>query len=143
MSPEFLVFDPDGTFKLLWDIFCMLLIFYEILAIPLEISFSITISDTWEVFVDVAFFIDIFFNFNTGYYEQGIVQRDHERIMYNYLSLWFWIDLSASFPYNRVIEAELSKSEDSGNGSESYQQHRKMLRLKIHSHNVDYSNSQN
>ena len=102
------VLEPDGIIKLLWDVFCMLLIFYEIIAIPLEISFSLTISESWEILVDTCFFFDIILNFNTGFYYNGIVEKDHELIFWNYLQMWFWIDLGASFPYNRVVEYQMS-----------------------------------
>jgi hyperpolarization activated cyclic nucleotide-gated potassium channel 2 len=93
----------------------MLLIFYEIIAIPLEISFDMEISYEWEICVDIAFFTDILMNFNTGYYENGVVCKEHDLILWNYMQRWFWIDLSASFPYNRVIEYELESREDANN----------------------------
>jgi hyperpolarization activated cyclic nucleotide-gated potassium channel 2 len=55
----------------MWDLLCMLLIFYEILGIPFKISFDLEISNEFDLFVDVVFACDIFLNFNTAYYENG------------------------------------------------------------------------
>jgi hyperpolarization activated cyclic nucleotide-gated potassium channel 2 len=67
------IFSPDGTFKMLWDILCMFLIFYEILIIPFQISFDVTLSAEFELFGDLVFLADILLNFNTGFYKNGIL----------------------------------------------------------------------
>lgn len=56
----------------------MLLILYELITIPFEISFSQEVSPELDICIDVLFILDIFLNFNTGYYKNGIVVRDHE-----------------------------------------------------------------
>jgi len=50
--------------------------------------------------------LDIFINFNTGYYDKGLLVMERKRIAINYLKGWFWIDLIASFPYSWVISEE-------------------------------------
>lgn len=80
----------------------MMLIFYEIVTIPLKISFNLEISSTWDWTVDAIFFLDIFFSFNTAYYKNGIPNRNRKDIALNYLKIWFWLDLSASFPWEEV-----------------------------------------
>lgn len=42
------VFHADGYGKLMWDTFCMLLIFYEILSIPFKLSFDVEINATLD-----------------------------------------------------------------------------------------------
>ena len=49
----------------------MLLIFYEIIMIPFELSFSVTVSDIWDAVINYMFITDILITFNTGYYEKG------------------------------------------------------------------------
>jgi hyperpolarization activated cyclic nucleotide-gated potassium channel 2 len=66
------VFSPDGTEKLLWDLLCMILIFYEIMSIPFKLSFDVNLNDGWETFVDVVFLTDIVVSFNTAFYSNGI-----------------------------------------------------------------------
>lgn len=85
----------------------MLLILYELITIPFEISFSQEVSPELDICIDVLFILDIFLNFNTGYYKNGIVVRDHEQIFYSYIGGWFWIDLLGSIPYSRLIEYEI------------------------------------
>ena len=41
---ESLIFSPDNFGKVMWDMICMLLIFYEIIAIPFKISFNMDIN---------------------------------------------------------------------------------------------------
>lgn len=62
---------PDGYIKLSWDLLCMVLIFYEILTIPLKISFEIEINETWDTIVDLIFITDIILTFNTAFYKNG------------------------------------------------------------------------
>jgi hyperpolarization activated cyclic nucleotide-gated potassium channel 2 len=51
----------------------MFLIFYEILIIPFQISFDVTLSVEFELFGDLVFIADILLNFNTGFYKNGIL----------------------------------------------------------------------
>lgn len=62
------VFAPEGFFKIFWDLQCMILIIYEIISIPFLISFDIKISDALDIYIDIAFLVDIFLNFNTAFY---------------------------------------------------------------------------
>jgi hyperpolarization activated cyclic nucleotide-gated potassium channel 2 len=51
----------------------MVMIFYEILSIPLKISFDLEISPEWDRVVDSVFYADILISFNTAYYNNGIL----------------------------------------------------------------------
>ena len=60
--------EPDGKVKVCWDFAGMAFIFYEIIMIPLIISFSLDedISTSMlEFFVDAFFIFDILLTFNT------------------------------------------------------------------------------
>ena len=50
----------------------MFLIFYELITIPIQISFSFTISDTFGHIIDSIFLFDIVVSFNTAIYIKGI-----------------------------------------------------------------------
>lgn len=96
----------------MWDTFCMLLIFYEILSIPFKLSFDVEINSTLDQIIDILFMSDIIITFNTSIYRKGIPIYSRKQIVLNYIRLWFWIDLAASFPYDAIITASTGVSED-------------------------------
>lgn len=51
----------------------MILIFYEIIAIPMDLSFNVTLGNTFELIVDSMFMLDIIISFNTTFYDKGVV----------------------------------------------------------------------
>lgn len=56
------------------------------------------------MFIGVFFFLDIMINFNTAYYSGGVVISSRREIAKNYLKWWFWIDLTATIPYQTVVD---------------------------------------
>ena len=112
------MFKPDSKFRLLWDFISILLIFYQILLIPFEISFDADDKNNVLKFIDLAincyFLADICLNFNTGYYSRRLLILDRKQIAVHYLKKWFWIDLLASFPYSLLFGVDFSNQE-SGN----------------------------
>ena len=63
------VFKPEDKFRIIWDLFTMIVIFLAILILPLDISFTIE-SDFFDNFnfTSIAIFsLDILINFNTSY----------------------------------------------------------------------------
>ena len=58
---------------------------------------------TFEQIMDIYFMVDIFVQFNTGFYNKGNLVRNRKEIVINYLKTWFILDLMASFPYNSVV----------------------------------------
>ena len=51
----------------------MILIFYEIIAIPMDLSFNVTLGNNFELVVDSLFMLDILISFNTTFYDKGVV----------------------------------------------------------------------
>ena len=48
----------------------------------------------------LAFFaLDILLNFNTSYYNEGLIVTDRLKITFRYLKFWFWVDLVSTFPF--------------------------------------------
>jgi hyperpolarization activated cyclic nucleotide-gated potassium channel 2 len=80
----------------------MFLIFYEILSIPFVISFDIEISSELSMAITILFLIDIAVTFNTAVWIKGTINYQYAMIFKQYLKLWFWLDLAASFPYDMV-----------------------------------------
>lgn len=75
------------------------------MSIPFRISFDVTFSEEFDIFVDVLFLTDILISFNTAIYINGELNFSRKSIALNYLKLWFWLDLIASFPYSRVVDS--------------------------------------
>lgn len=80
----------------------MFLIFYEILSIPFRISFDLEISAEFGNFITAIFLIDIAVTFNTAVWIKGNINYQYSAIFKQYIKLWFWLDLIASFPYDMV-----------------------------------------
>lgn len=102
------VFKPESMLKIFMDIFSMVLILYEMLLVPLILSFDLTVSkglNNFSTFISIYFMIDVAMNFNTAYYHKGNLIFDRKKIILNYLKLWFWLDLLSTFPYDWVIAA--------------------------------------
>ncbi|CAK75082.1 unnamed protein product (macronuclear) [Paramecium tetraurelia] len=112
------IITPDGSIKMIWDLLCLSFVIYEMISIPFQISFEIEISKEISMTSLVVFALDILLNFNTGVYLDGILSMKREKIIRNYLSFWFWIDLISTFPYDIIIDE-----------SESLIQSAKLLRL--------------
>ena len=58
--------------------------------------------------VDVCFWCDVLFQFNTGYYhaDQGRWITDRKGIASRYLKLWFWLDMASLLPFGSMVQRE-------------------------------------
>jgi len=102
---------PDKKSRVAWDCYCMIMIFYQLVIIPLRLSFEMTdlgVLSIIDSFINVSFMVDIIFNFNTGFYYKGLLVMDKKKIAKNYLKLWFWLDAMTSFPYEWVYNEDES-----------------------------------
>ena len=85
---------PDGGFRICFDIFCLMFIVWEILMIPLLLSFP-ELNDnniqSIETAITTFFLFDIVLNFNTGVYQRGNLVMKRKAIAKNYLKTWFFI----------------------------------------------------
>jgi CRP-like cAMP-binding protein len=60
-------------------------------------------SSIIEYILSFVFFIDIVVNFNLAYHgENNVIVVSREKIVKNYLQLWFWIDFMGLFPFYAV-----------------------------------------
>lgn len=94
------VFSPNSGFKILWDSLIFAIIVINLIYIPLKISFEgeIPFEDTFILsFLSKCsgwvFTLDIFIQFNCGYYRKGEVITDRKSIYYRNLSFKFWLNL--------------------------------------------------
>merc|ERR1719316_1158493 len=69
--------------------------------IPYRLAFAAEAEGAWwvaEQFIIVFFLVDVALNFFLGFYEDGILVLQPNRIIKNYLKFWFYVDFVASFP---------------------------------------------
>lgn len=93
---------------MLWDLVCLFLVIYEMITIPLLISFEFEVSSTFSIISTTLFSIDILLNFNTGVYLEGKLNMERREILKDYLSFWFWIDFISTFPYDIIMDESTS-----------------------------------
>lgn len=77
-------------FRVVFDSLSMMFIFYEIINLPLTISFSdkLVISPFQNLLNDyiiIHFSLDIILNFNTAFYFKGKLQTNKKQTIKNYL----------------------------------------------------------
>jgi uncharacterized membrane protein len=87
------VYMPDGFFRVAFDIIAMTFIVFELLEIPVILSFQdINVDPSMDIFSDLItgfFLTDLLLNFNTAFYERGHVVTDRSEIGRHYLKSWF------------------------------------------------------
>jgi hyperpolarization activated cyclic nucleotide-gated potassium channel 2 len=84
------------------------------MSIPFRISFNVTFSPEFDTFITIAFFFDMIITTNTAFYQDGELIYKRKLIVLEYIKLWFWLDLAATFPYDSFIEATVENSGQSG-----------------------------
>lgn len=102
-----LVFHPESPSRLAWDISILVIIIYQALTIPYFVCFNddyTPLLNQIDISLTFLFFLDILISFNTGFYHKGSLIMKRRDITLQYLKLWFWIDIIATFPYNWFVE---------------------------------------
>ena len=105
-----LVFHPESSLIVLWDMIAMIFIIYQSIEVPFRICFDIPLKGAWntlEFIITISFMLDILLNFNTGFYSRGSLIMNRKEIAKNYLKAWFWIDLFSTLPYTWFIDGAL------------------------------------
>ena len=89
------------------------LVVYVLFVTPYELAFVAHVKKTsalyiCNMFVDVCFWCDVLFQFNTGYYhaDQGRWITDRKGIASRYLKLWFWLDMASLLPFGLMVQRE-------------------------------------
>ena len=101
-----LIIVPENSLKLSWDVLGFLIIVYQAVLVPYQIGFDLTSEGdikNMEYFVQAFFVMDILLNFNTAYYWRGTLVVSRVMIAKQYLKVWFWLDVAATFPYEYCI----------------------------------------
>jgi hypothetical protein len=100
---------PDNRIKVVWDLIGMVFIIYQGILVPFRICFeaqAFGALGVFELIQDFYFLLDIILTANTGYYHKGNLILLRTLIILNYLKLWFWLDLAASFPYSMLVNLD-------------------------------------
>ena len=97
-------FDPTNNFKVLWDILHLLIIIFNLILIPIEVSFDLTESvrdsSLFYAFIEFSlsfFLIDLLVNMNTAYYDKGTLIFSRSMIIRNYFKGPFFRDVLSFF----------------------------------------------
>ena len=101
----------------------LVLILYNVFAVPVSICFSIDSHPThpwfwFELLFDIIFLIDIGVNFNTAVQTETGLVTDRYSIARTYFSFWFWIDFPSSIPLSQVIDLVSWASGEAASGSQ-------------------------
>jgi CRP-like cAMP-binding protein len=104
---KFIIY-PDSKFNTYWETFILLLTIIVGIQAPLVIVFNIKSAGImlgFDIFVSIAFGIDIIINFITAYEERKSIQdikliTNHGLIAKKYMKGWFWVDFFATIPFD-------------------------------------------
>jgi len=109
---------PSEKRRMSWDVFCMSLLFYSVFNVPLQLAFedmdrdcsSFFTEQIWsfyaDLFVDLAFIIDIFVNLRTAYWhplKKQTLVTDQMSIFLNYAKGFMAIDLVGCVPIDLIM----------------------------------------
>ena len=123
------MFDPEATFLLIdkwpfflishdsnflghWDFMILILVLFQAIQAPFEIAFDEIVVDSrgWDIMVMFVFLIDFLHNFTTTYADRnGDIVINGEEIVRSYCNtVWFWIDMISSIPYDLIDSGDSS-----------------------------------
>ncbi len=114
--------NPHGQYKVMWDAFMAVLVFYSALIVPVEIAFSGdafygTGALGWVI--NAFFGVDIIVNFRTGYIsgkDDNAIIVTPQKVAEKYLKSWFIIDLLSTIPFDAIIQAAVGYNSSSYGG---------------------------
>lgn len=91
---------PGSPRRNVWDLIGFVFILYDMIVIPLQ---PFAPPTTWfgvamERIVLLFWTINVFASLQVGYVEKGITVMSPLKIMKNYLSTWFWLDIVVLVP---------------------------------------------
>lgn len=94
------ILHPSGLVRTIWDITCTLLLFYDLVTLPLE-AFE---PERWildvvmDVFSQACWSWDMVMSCITAFVEEGVVVYGVGRIIVHYLKTWFFLDVVVNVP---------------------------------------------
>jgi len=107
-KPFACIINPNDNFRLCWDLCGLILICFDMCAIPFSMAFlppTTAFSEFMNWFTLVFWSLDMAQGFFLGYYEDGFYVVDHRRIVMQYLRSWFLVDLLVVGPEWLIVIA--------------------------------------
>ena len=92
---------PDSVFRIIWEVYTLLVALAATLVTPLIIVFRIPVSPLYAGFdflVTVTFLVDIWVHFNSSYFLKHELITNRKMIAGRYIKTWFILDLIATIP---------------------------------------------
>ena len=117
VEPRFML-HPGDPRRMFWDLFCMTLLVYSVINVPLQVAFedssqgcsSSFAHQHWMFYVDMvvdfAFMFDLLLKLRTAYWhpaKKATLVTDQKSIFINYAKGFFWIDLMGAFPVDLIM----------------------------------------
>lgn len=99
------ILTPDAFFTIFWNFFILILVIYDSLAKPFEVSFfsdqrKLHYFDRSAQICSILFTFDIIFNFRTAFYNKGVLVTQSSEIVRQYFSnhfAWDFITVLADY----------------------------------------------
>jgi hypothetical protein len=108
------IYHPCEPVRMWWDKVLMVILLYSLMSIPVSVCLNVSPapgSARWlfDLGVDVYFCIDIALTFGVGYINHdGLFVTNRCMIAWEYLKMWFWIDIGTSLPIVSFLELVLT-----------------------------------
>ena len=105
---------PEDKTKVYWDVWITIVLLFTCFLLPARLAFikpieSLETLHFWmyvNTALDIFFFIDIIFNFNTAYYDDYLTIEDRRYVIAkSYIMSWFLIDLISIIPFDVILSA--------------------------------------
>ncbi|CAD8160863.1 unnamed protein product [Paramecium octaurelia] len=95
---------PESSFKIFWDSIVVCFIVINIFYIPMSLSFELDKSNQisilfFETIPSYIFIVEIILNFNTAFYNQGVIHTNRSEIFFHYIQNNFCWDLLITIPF--------------------------------------------
>jgi hypothetical protein len=126
-----LMIHPHTPFCQVKDVFFMILVLYSSSWEPFVAAFEEgdEFGSGFGLFVDTLFWVDIAFNFFTGYEKTSGVELEPKAVALNYFTGWFGIDFVATFPWEIVLEIGMTEDDEIVSRPMQYAALMRLLRL--------------
>ena len=103
-----LIIHPESRARARWNLCMIVMLCITCFLVPLSFSHPSLFDDKagWDslnVVIDVFFIVDVFVNFNTGFYHDSQVVMQYWPIAMHYLRTWAAIDIVSSVPFDSIF----------------------------------------
>ena len=105
---------PDSKFKTFWNITVIALLLYTSTVVPFQVAFvdvDTQFAQFLNYMVDILFGLDILVNFFSAFETTNRkIEIRLKKIVREYLTSWFFLDLLATFPTQILLEGSESNN---------------------------------